>query len=1351
MLAMLRCLFGTCVAVCLVESALLGQVLDTLPPSRPNRAEGTHFFVGYMENEITIQPSGLRLRLLIATAYPNRVTIRYPDGSEHTFTLRARETLPLLLPDSLEVRQSERPLRRAVEIESELPISVFAMSSQFTTSDSYTVLPVELWGTEYVVVSLSNDTYGDGLGTPVDPAEIRQSEFMIIANDNGTVIEFQPPVPTEGGRAAGQWHTITLQRGECFLVKSYPSRQGTGDLSGTMIRASKPIGVLSGHVRASVPVGLPPTLDSKDHLIEMLLPNALLGSSYLTVPFSTGGRLPVGDYLRAVAIYPDTRITIYTEREDLVRTLARPGDTLTLTGVNSPSWWYANRPFALVQLMTTGTVANSIMFDPAMVIATPIGRYVSRSIFQAPANLSDATFSRQFDRHWLNVICDDKARLALTLDGKSVARSIAPELATQKFRSSGMFWAQIPISPGVHVLEADSGLFTGVLYGMGYTDSYAHIIGVTSFVGRDTVVPSLSARDSCGWIIGSALDEGGSGLAYVVVDPDNTQNYEFHVRPMQDGTITFQARLVSPFSDASIAILVRDNAGNGVRYRYRYAAPEVDFTPRPLRLSVEDTLREYCAQAAIRNYSFSDTLEVSSLSLVNGGGIFQVRSTTWPIQCPPRREMKVTVCATLPRPGIYRDTLIWELGCGRTYRQALDAQVTRAALTTEDIDFGDVLVGDSACRWLTVWNTGTEPIIVSRLEVSQQAAEFVIDSSLLPQPLLPSDSMRVRVCFVPRDTGSVAMKVRILNDKALTKEVTLRGRGVRAALEAISLNCGARRVGVRFDTVARIVNRGTGDAIVSFRGQRGDRSAFLHSLAVADLLVVPRGGVVEIPIRFSPAAVGDYTSMLDFDSEGGTLLSLTLRGNGTLPVISMQDTTIGPTRVGERRQYAITVVRSEGTEALTVDSLWLEGADRAAFAFEALPTFPLRLVPGEQLVIPVWFEPQREGLHLVRVYTRHDAQPNYLRAIANATIHAVAIAPDTSGGGPTDTTGSTNTIQFSFDVEYAPSPLRCSALYVTLIVTNTGTAPLRMTAAKMFDAAQGGDVFDLLSSLPTLIQPGEVIRSRVVIPPPQVQRDLTIRLVANDSIVRQRVLRITPLLGSTVIEFGDLSGSIDSVVALRIGGRVTPSLQRPIPMRVELRLPESIAEYRGDLELPVIVTCGMRTVSQRATVASVGSSTIVLSWDIDVIANDERSTCMWELAVPLHLLYAPNPAGNVCAVVFGGECYGNDTACAKISTDVVCGHQLRAVRLGGIVVGSIIPNPISDRVQLECDVFEPDRITLWAYDVLGRAYRIGDEVVTGNGRRVVIFGVEALPSGFYTLVVETTNRRRIVTCCFVKH
>ncbi|MCX7930779.1 MAG: choice-of-anchor D domain-containing protein, partial [Chlorobi bacterium] len=874
----------------------VAQVLDTLPVQRPNQIEGTRFLVSFMENEITIQPSGLRLRVLVATAYPNTVDVVFPDGRQQRYRLGAYETLPLVLSDTFEVRQTEMPQHRAIEIRAELPISVFAMSSQYTTSDSYAALPVELWSTEYTVVSIPNDTYGDGLGSPVHPADIRQSEFLIIAAEDHTQIEIFPTASTEGGKTARQWHTITLDAGHCYLVKAAPTQQGTGDLSGTLIRATKPIGVLSGHVRASVPIGLPPTLDSKDHLVEMLLPNSMLGWSYMTVPFATGGRIPSGDYLRAVAIAPDTRLTVYTEREDLTFVLANVGDTLTLPRVNSPSWWQATKPFALVQLMTTGSIANSIMFDPAMVIGMPIGRYVSRAVFQAPANLNDATFSRQFDRHWINVICDERASRLLKLDGKYVASTVAPELATQKFRSSGMFWAQIPITPGVHVLQADSGVFTGVLYGMGYTDSYAHPIGVTSFIGRDTVVPSLVVKDSCGWLIGVASDNGGSGVAYVVVDPDSTYNYELRVEN-DPGGIQFRAVLRDPFRDANIAVIVRDRAGNGVRYRYRYTAPVIDLVPRPIRFVAATIGQQVCHDAFFRNFSFRDTLIVSRVHLVSGGA-FEILPSNVPLLCLPRREVKVTVCYSASVEGEQRDTLVWDIGCGRTFRQPIVGRTPLPELTINDIDFGDVRIGDSLCRTIPVINSGTEPITI--VAVMLDSGSYRILPTNLPRLLAPGDSLVLTVCFVPRDTGISSAVLVIVNDRNLQVRARVTGVGVRPLIVTQLLDCGPRRVGVRFDTAAHIYNRGTANATLVFRGQAGDRTVFLHSLQPDDSVLVPRSGSAAIPVRFSPQIVGTFSGTLDFTDDNGAPVTIVLSGRGTLPALSMRDTTLGPVAVGNQ-------------------------------------------------------------------------------------------------------------------------------------------------------------------------------------------------------------------------------------------------------------------------------------------------------------------------------------------------------------------------------------------------------------------------------------------------------------------
>lgn len=1334
-------LYTACVVAAVLQGAAANaQVLDTLPVQRPDQAEGTHFLIAYMQNEITIPPSGLRLRLLIASAYPNTVTIIYPDRQQRQYQLKALETLPLLLPDTLEVRQSEIPLRRAIEIRTELPVSVFAMSSQYTSSDSYTAFPMEMWGTEYVVLSLPNDTYGDGQGTPVEPLDIRQSEFMIIAKESNTRVQFFPTVPTEGGRQPNQWHEVVLQRGECFLVKSYPLQQGQGDLTGTLIRADKPIAVLSGHVRASVPIGLPAMLDSKDHLVEMLLPNNLLGSSYVTIPFATGGRIPAGDYLRAVALHPDTRITIYTEREDIVQVLANTGDTFTLPRVNSPTWWYGTKPFSLAQYMTTGTIANSIMFDPAMVIATPIGRYVSRAIFQIPANLSDATFARQFDRHWLNVICDERARLSLKIDGKLVVATIAPELATQKFRSSGMFWAQIPVTPGIHVLEADSGVFTGVLYGMGYTDSYAHIIGVTSFAGRDTVVPLLSVRDSCAWLLGDATDRGGSGLAYITVDPDSTRNYNFSVEPKQDG-VTYRAGLIDPMADGSIALIVRDRAGNGIRYRYHYTAPLMDLTPKVLRFSTSLSGNVTCQDAAIRNFSFSDTLVVVSVHFAGGGqGVFQVQNLAAPFACPPRREAKIRVCFTALREGIFRDTLLWDLGCGRIYRQPIVAIVSQPALSIADVDFGAVVVGDTACQNVTIVNSGTEVVRITSVG-RDYSGTFVVNTPTLPHTLQPGDTLRLVACFLPRDTGHVQARITIGNDKGLDASAVFRARGIKAILVTEPLDCGKRRLGVRFDTVAYIYNRGTADGRVRYRRQSGDMAAFLHSLRTNEVLVVPSGGSVSFPLRFSPSVVGPLASTLEFTTDDEKTIVVQVVGVGTLPAAVMRDTIVGPVQVGKQETYGILILRSEGNESLAVDSVWIDGPDEASFRIETVLQYPLVVPPGARIILPITFSPRREGIHEALISVRHDAAPNYLQQITRSRLAAIAIKPDTSGGSG-DTTRIDDTLNFRLDVAYPATPHRCSDVAITLIAANTGKTVLNITGAEVID---DGVRINIRQRFPDQLFPGQPVRIRVTLVPPQKKRDVVLRVIANDTIIRQHVIHVDPVPNITTLDIENLVGRIDSIVTLVVRGSIAGGYNSTALARLDVNLPVRITEYRGGSQLDIQLQCDGNRMGAAASVA-IDYELLRLNWELPAFST----SCQWDIGIPLRLLYSPESVGKVIATFSAGECFQEESVQAIVATNRVCGHNLRAVQLSGLTIRTISPNPIDGNIHVELDVYFPQTLHLWAYDLGGQRIFLGSTSRLDIGHRVVIFDAKQLPSGWYALIVETSDGRQYSDCCYLK-
>ncbi|MFM7774178.1 MAG: hypothetical protein ACKO9V_04915, partial [Candidatus Kapaibacterium sp.] len=158
------------------------QFTDSLAQRRGSSFEGYDFLVGYMQNENYVQSSGLRLRLVIATSLPAKVSVQFPGGSATPYAIAANSTLALVVPSILEMRESEVPKANLVRVTSDVPVAVYAMNSQFTTSDSYAVIPVSNWGTQYTALSMPNDAYGFGTDTTgIPPSEIRQSEFLVMA------------------------------------------------------------------------------------------------------------------------------------------------------------------------------------------------------------------------------------------------------------------------------------------------------------------------------------------------------------------------------------------------------------------------------------------------------------------------------------------------------------------------------------------------------------------------------------------------------------------------------------------------------------------------------------------------------------------------------------------------------------------------------------------------------------------------------------------------------------------------------------------------------------------------------------------------------------------------------------------------------------------------------------------------------------------------------------------------------------------------------------------------------------------------------------------------------------------
>lgn len=269
-----------------------------------NGSQGKEFYICFPLNDNRAQPVTAR-EIYIASSRNTR--IRYEcQGTVKVFNLQAMKVLVLKEPDVAlpEVSESEVISNDVIRLTSPDPISVYVYNGKVVTSDGYLAIPVQSWGTEYMHLSWP------------DFNEFRswKSGFCIIAAYRDTRVSIQLRRPnigefgltnarTEKGRRYGDSWTVTLQPGQCYIVQGDGTTRGEFDLSGSIVRANKPIGFLSFHQRTMIPSCC--IWNGRDHMIEMLPPTSTWGRTYVSVEYERGG---YGDFFRVVALEDGTNI-----------------------------------------------------------------------------------------------------------------------------------------------------------------------------------------------------------------------------------------------------------------------------------------------------------------------------------------------------------------------------------------------------------------------------------------------------------------------------------------------------------------------------------------------------------------------------------------------------------------------------------------------------------------------------------------------------------------------------------------------------------------------------------------------------------------------------------------------------------------------------------------------------------------------------------------------------------------------------------------------------------------------------------------------------------------------------------
>ena len=485
-------------------------------------------FLGNYQGSATIE--------LHLTGANTTVTVEYPMGAPtftETVTITDDDITIVELPTQSSSGWSPNAVgANAVYAYAETDFVAYMINRQGFTSDAALALPVDAMNTEYIVMTYTSVSY--------------RNEFAVVAGFDNTVVSITPTAAI-GDTAPGETLELTLNRGEAFFARSN-STGAAGDLTGTIISASRPVGMTNGNQCVNVPVGT----GYCDHVFEVAHPTQTWGES---IPVTNLPNRTEGSVYRIIASTDDTEVTLdgtdlaTLNRGEFFETQILPGDHV----------FTADKPIFVVQFMTgSARPGTGGIGDPAMGNMIPSEQYLNAYTFSTVGG-------NQFRLHYLTVIAHvDDIGVSMMLDG-----SLIPAGEFSPISGTDLSVARLQLEEGTHTTSS-AGLHGITVQGYNNDDSYLYPGGARfEFItGADENPPicafTIEGNDGVGSVRDDRVDDSG---VYFVRLAEGSENVELTVDPFEPGAaqVGWRLSLVDASLSGAGVVVGIDGSGNQCR------------------------------------------------------------------------------------------------------------------------------------------------------------------------------------------------------------------------------------------------------------------------------------------------------------------------------------------------------------------------------------------------------------------------------------------------------------------------------------------------------------------------------------------------------------------------------------------------------------------------------------------------------------------------------------------------------------------------------------------------------------------------------------------------------------------
>jgi hypothetical protein len=787
-----------------------------------NLVEGTRYMVAFPQvwASPSEKPLPQPMQMFISSKVKTKVRVQTPAGIndaariDREYSLEANKVLKIPISTTYMNVNSQTRSGYGILVTSKSPISVSTYQAWMGNGELARHIPTNAWGKNYFTANFYQDRYGtEGSGYKYRPAQI-----LLIADKDNTVVSYTPTVDTEGGSELpsgkkGQTQTVTLEKGETFLIKSKIdenyNKQWETDLSGTVIRSNKPIGVVSGHTKVAImryPDVLPPTgmFAAEAHFVrnnvhDAQLPIEMSGTKFVTAPClytptRVVGQAAVefgidddrGDVIRFIALEDNTKI--FSMRQDgsglkAERSL-RKGESFIATAVDVVTYWESDKPVLATHYgksyakilppaflpvgnkKNDGTQGHPTVESgmPMMQYVPSIDRWTNYGVFNSPEGMDN----------FFNIVFNANEIGKIKVDGRLLTSAFGG--AMRLIKGTPYAVIRTPIGAGDHFVESTEPSVKWVAWNYGSLDGLQQGRAYGTPVAIDLSIPcddslSVEYQIVCGDVEGTVkiLPENSpcAQLFSFSIEDENNFMLQADIDNLADyKAFPFKLNVMDKKKPAYVKIRVISRSGNWIEKEFKYDGVDLSFNPSAINFGVQPINEKVCTTVVVTNMQ-NTPVSITGLKFKN------VAFTVSPgsVELAPKESKPIKICATALTQTRQTDTLVAEINCVELKYLPVEIRGDEPLFYASDQNWGAIPKNDKQTKQVELVNAGKSDIIIT--EYQPRGDAYFTNTSLiksLPLTLKPGQRFKYDVDYSPNGEVGISHSLRINYTTNATRE-----------------------------------------------------------------------------------------------------------------------------------------------------------------------------------------------------------------------------------------------------------------------------------------------------------------------------------------------------------------------------------------------------------------------------------------------------------------------------------------------------------------------------------------------------------------------------------------------------